>query len=177
MRSKMPSTRELRSSRENAYARRTHCWQRPRRHGRDLLDFFGANIGESIVVVANGGRARLTRDVAAITMDFDNIEGLAVHALGGADLVIVDDLTGTDVKTVDIDLNLLGGGDAQRDTIVTNGTTKRDVVSVSRSISDVLVAASRLSCASPAARGRTTCCWFRPSAATTTSRSHPTFPR
>jgi hypothetical protein len=92
------------------------------------------------MVVANGGRARLTRDIAAITMDFDNVEGLVVHALGGSDLLIVDDLSGTDVKTADIDLGLFGGGgDGQPDTIVANGTSKRDVVSVGVSGSEVLV--------------------------------------
>jgi len=108
--------------------------------GSDLLDFFGANANESISVSANGGRARLTRDIAAITTDLDNVEGLAVHARGGTDLVTVGDLTGTDLKTVVIDLSLFGSGDGDMDTIVTNGTSKRDVVSVDRSGSDVLVA-------------------------------------
>jgi len=108
--------------------------------GSDLLDFFGASANESISVAADGGRARLTRDIAAITTDLDNVEGLAVHARGGTDFVTVGDLTGTDLNTVDIDLSLFGGGDGDMDTIVTNGTGKRDVVSVDRSVSDVLVA-------------------------------------
>ncbi len=108
--------------------------------GMDVLDFFGSNIGETIAVVANSGRVRLTRDIGAITMNFDNIEGLALHALGGADPIIVDDLTGTDLKSADVDLSPFGGGgDGQQDMIVANGTSKSDIVSIDRSASDVLV--------------------------------------
>ena len=38
--------------------------------GTDALDFNGSNIGEQIDVTANGGRVRLTRNIASITMDF-----------------------------------------------------------------------------------------------------------
>ena len=37
--------------------------------GTDTLDFHGSNIAEKIELSANGGRLRLTRDVAAIAMD------------------------------------------------------------------------------------------------------------
>ena len=53
--------------------------------GNDALHFNGSNIGENIDVSANGSRVRLTRNVAAITMDLDNIETLDIRALGGAD--------------------------------------------------------------------------------------------
>ena len=107
--------------------------------GTDQLDFFGANIGESIVLSSNGRRVRLTRDIASITMDVD-VEDIDVHALGGADTVFVDDLSGTGAALVTVDLGLLGVGDAQPDTVVTNGTSKRDVVQVSATTTDVLVA-------------------------------------
>ena len=42
--------------------------------GNDALDFNGSNIGENIDVSANGSRVRLTRNVAAITMDLDGVE-------------------------------------------------------------------------------------------------------
>ena len=73
--------------------------------GSDALDFFGANIGEYMVVASNGKRVRLTRDIAAITMDIGGVEGLAVHALGGTDFVVLDDLAGTELATADVDLN------------------------------------------------------------------------
>jgi hypothetical protein len=107
--------------------------------GTDVLDFFGANIGESIVVSANGRRVRLTRDIASITMDVD-AEDVTVHALGGSDTVFVDDLSGTGAVLVAVDLGQFGVGDAQPDTVVTNGTSKRDVVQVTATATDVLVA-------------------------------------
>ena len=45
--------------------------------GNDRLDFNGSNAGEKIELSANGGRTRLTRNIAAITMDFDGIERVA----------------------------------------------------------------------------------------------------
>jgi hypothetical protein len=41
---------------------------------------------------ANGSRARLSRDIANITMDLDNVETIDVNAKGGADTITVDDL-------------------------------------------------------------------------------------
>ena len=38
-------------------------------------------------------------------MDLGGIEKIAFHALGGADTITVNDLTGTDVKQVAIDLS------------------------------------------------------------------------
>ena len=91
--------------------------------GSDRLDFNGANIGEQIELSANGPRVRLTRNIAAIVMDLDGIETVALETLGGADTVTVGDLTGTDVKTVDVDLNAIGGtGDGPADTVIVRGT-------------------------------------------------------
>jgi Ca2+-binding RTX toxin-like protein len=108
--------------------------------GRDALDFFGSNIGETILVVANGGRAKLTRDIASITMDFDNVEDLLVKTLGGADLVVVDDLSGTDVKAVTLDLAAFGGGgDGTDDQVVANGSAKGEVVQIGVDGADAVV--------------------------------------
>ena len=76
--------------------------------GTDTLLFNGANIAEKIDISANGGHARLTRDVANITMDLDNVETIDVQAKGGADLITVNDLSQTDVSKVKVDL---GGAD------------------------------------------------------------------
>jgi hypothetical protein len=123
--------------------------------GNDMLDFSGANVSENIDVSANGQRVRFFRDVASITMDLNGIEGVAFHALGGADTVTVNDLTGTDAKTVDIDLAAPGGGgDASADTVVVNGTTGADKVKVAPSGASVkvsgLAAQSRITGAEPA---------------------------
>jgi Ca2+-binding RTX toxin-like protein len=75
--------------------------------GFDTLVFNGANINEKFVLSANGGRASLTRDVGTVVMDVNSVEDIQLNTLGGADTVTVNDLTGTDVKQVAIDL---GGG-------------------------------------------------------------------
>jgi Ca2+-binding RTX toxin-like protein len=99
--------------------------------GADTLLFNGSNVGENIDLSANGGHARLVRDVAAITMDLDNTETVDLHALGGADTITVNDLTATDVRNVKIDLAAsTGGGDGQVDTIVINATNGDDAITV-----------------------------------------------
>ncbi len=110
--------------------------------GNDVLDFNGSNIGEHIDVSANGSRVRLTRDVAAVTLDFNGVEGLAVNALGGEDTITVNDLTGTDLKHANIDLSGIPGsnaGDEQPDTVIVNGTPKPDNVHLSADSGNVLV--------------------------------------
>src|SRR6185437_13314413 len=72
--------------------------------GTDALLFNGANVSENISISANGSRALLTRDVANITMDLNGIERIQLATLGGADNITVNDLTGTDVTQVAIDL-------------------------------------------------------------------------
>ena len=77
---------------------------------------------------------RFVRDVAAITMDTNDVETIEFHALGGADKITVGDLSGTDVTKVAIDLaGTLGGaaGDGQADTVLTNGTNGDDTVTLS----------------------------------------------
>ena len=37
-------------------------------------------------------------------MDLDDVEGIAFNAFGGADTVIVNDMAGTDLRTVDANL-------------------------------------------------------------------------
>ncbi len=62
------------------------------------MQFNGANVNEQMSVSANGHRVRFFRDVANITMDMNRIEDLNVRALGGADTLTVNDLSGTDLK-------------------------------------------------------------------------------
>jgi Ca2+-binding RTX toxin-like protein len=91
--------------------------------GTDLMLFFGSNASEVINVVANGGRALFLRDVANITMDLDDVERIEFRALGGADNIVVGDLSGTDVTRVDLDLRGPGGGgDGAADTVTVSGT-------------------------------------------------------
>ena len=101
--------------------------------GTDTLVFNGANVGENIDISANGGRVRLSRDVGAITMDLNGVERIQLAALGGADTITVNDLTGTGVTQVAIDLAATPGtpgGDGQADTVNVNGTAGNDTISV-----------------------------------------------
>jgi Ca2+-binding RTX toxin-like protein len=96
--------------------------------------FFGANIGENIDISANGGRVRFFRDVANITMDLNDVEQIDFVALGGADNIVVGDLSGTDVARVTLDLHgpgPNGGGDGQADSVTVNGTNGNDSIAVS----------------------------------------------
>ena len=108
--------------------------------GTDTLAFNGSNAAEKIDVSANGSRVRLFRDVADVTMDLNGIEDLDVAALGSPDTITVNDLTGTDVKTANIDLSGTPGsgtGDGAADTVIENGTDGADRVHVVRSGSQV----------------------------------------
>ena len=95
--------------------------------GSDTLVFNGANINENIDLSANGGHARLSRDIANITMDLDNVETVDVNAKGGADIITVNDLSKTDVNKVNIDL---GGADGAGDTVVINATNGDDAITI-----------------------------------------------
>ncbi|HEY2424416.1 MAG TPA: calcium-binding protein [Pseudolabrys sp.] len=99
--------------------------------GADTLQFNGSNIGEAIDISANGSRIRLTRDIGTVTMDVNDTETINVRALGGEDTITVNDLTGTDVTNVNVDLGVTGGGaDDQADTIVLNATEGDDAITV-----------------------------------------------
>jgi Ca2+-binding RTX toxin-like protein len=101
--------------------------------GVDTLQFNGANVNENINISANGSRATLTRDVGNITMDLNDVEHINVNALGGADTITVNDLTGTGIDQVAVDLGSPPGsnqGDGASDTIVINGTQGDDTITV-----------------------------------------------
>ncbi len=110
--------------------------------GKDTMVFNGSGGAEKFAATANGPRLRFTRDVGNIVMDTDDVERVALSALGGADTVTVGDLSGTDVRRVDIDLGAqLGGtgGDGAVDAVTVQGTAGRDVVRVSGSDGDVRI--------------------------------------
>jgi Ca2+-binding RTX toxin-like protein len=110
--------------------------------GTDTLVFNGANIAERFDISANGSRVLLSRDVGNVTMDLDGIEHIQLATLGGADTVTVNDLTGTDVTQVALDLSSPPGsglGDSAADSVVDNATAGDDKISVVSSGSTVLV--------------------------------------
>jgi Ca2+-binding RTX toxin-like protein len=102
--------------------------------GEDTLQFNGSNAAEHMDVSANGSRVRFFRDVANITMDLNGVETINFTARGGADTITVNDLSGTGVTDVNIDLAGTPGrgvGDGAADTVVVNGTAVNDVITAS----------------------------------------------
>jgi Ca2+-binding RTX toxin-like protein len=99
--------------------------------GTDELLFDGSNASENINIAANGGRVLFLRDVAAVTMDLNDVERIRYDALAGADNVVVGDLSGTDATHVDVHLQgSAGGGDGAVDTVTANSTNGGDTIAV-----------------------------------------------
>ena len=72
--------------------------------GNDRLRFNGSAANERVETAANGKRVRITRDVANIVMDLDGVETLELVTLGGADRVTANDLSGTAMTNVVVNL-------------------------------------------------------------------------
>src|SRR6266536_3512735 len=102
--------------------------------GADTMVFNGANASEQVDLSANGNRLKFFRVQANITMDTAGVERVDFNALGGTDLVTVDDLSGTDVNALNVDLaGTIGAatGDGQTDRVVVNATNRNDTIDVS----------------------------------------------
>jgi hypothetical protein len=66
-------------------------------------------------------------------MDLNDTEQIDVQALGGADNAVVNDVSGTDLKHVALDLEgAIGGGvgDGAADTVTVNGTNLPDDIQI-----------------------------------------------
>jgi hypothetical protein len=101
--------------------------------GADTMLFNGAGVAESFDVSANGERVRFFRDVANITMDLNDIEFIDVQALGGADSAVLNNVSGTRLKSVTLDLEAaIGGGvgDGAADSVTVNGTNDPDDIEI-----------------------------------------------
>ena len=110
--------------------------------GLDTMRFNGANIADQVDLSANGSRLRFFRNPGNITMDTAGVERVDFNALGGADLVTFNDLRGTDVSALNLELaGSLGGaaGDGAADRVVVNGTAGNDAIDVSGDASGVAV--------------------------------------
>jgi RTX calcium-binding nonapeptide repeat (4 copies) len=101
--------------------------------GTDTMLFNGAAVVDTVTMSANGGRLTFFRQPAAITMDTDGVEIVDFNALGSADSITVDDLTGTDVTQTNLDLATALGGtapDGAVDNVVVNGTDGDDRINI-----------------------------------------------
>jgi Ca2+-binding RTX toxin-like protein len=97
--------------------------------GVNTMLFNGANIAENVDISANGERALFVRNIANVTMDLNDVESIDFNALGGVDNIVVNDLSGTDVVEVNVNLAVAGGvGDAAADNVGVHGTGGDDVV-------------------------------------------------
>ena len=94
--------------------------------GFDTLLFNGADIAENIDISANAGRAVFTRDIATVTMDTNDVERIEFNALGGADNIVVNDLSTTEVDATRASISrrpAAASATRQADTVTVNGTT------------------------------------------------------
>jgi Ca2+-binding RTX toxin-like protein len=99
--------------------------------GTDTMAFNGSNASEVMNIAASGTRVRFFRNIANIAMDLDGVESIVARTLGGADNVVVEDLTGTDAAGLVADLASPGGGDdGQPDNVIVNATNGDDAVTV-----------------------------------------------
>jgi Ca2+-binding RTX toxin-like protein len=94
--------------------------------GDDGLSFNGSNIGEVFHVSANGSRVNLTRNIANITTDMVGMERTMFIPRGGADVITVEDLTGTEMDAVEADFT----ADGEADSLISRGTEGPDAFKV-----------------------------------------------
>ena len=94
--------------------------------GADALTFNGSAIGEVFNVSANGSRVNLTRNIANITTDLVGMERTMFIPRGGADVITVEDLTGTDMDAVEADFT----ADGAADSLISRGTEGPDAFKV-----------------------------------------------
>jgi Ca2+-binding RTX toxin-like protein len=101
--------------------------------GADTMLFNGSSGAEKFEVSANGPRVRFTRDLGNIVMDLNDVERISTEALAGVDTAVVNDLSGTDLKSAEFDLEAaIGGnaGDGAADSVTVNGTNGNDTIGI-----------------------------------------------
>ncbi|HKP24945.1 MAG TPA: hypothetical protein VJV39_13855 [Dongiaceae bacterium] len=96
--------------------------------GLDTLRVNGDSNSETTSISAAGGHALFSQIGANAVQDLDNVERIEFHAADGLDIITVNDLSGTDVKQVAIDLAT--GGLSFGDTVNTDGSAGNDVIKV-----------------------------------------------
>jgi Ca2+-binding RTX toxin-like protein len=110
--------------------------------GFDTHEFNGSVGAENFRLFANGEHATLTRNLGNIVMDQDNFERVEIAARAGQDIIQLDDLKGTDVREVQVDLAGVAGGntgDGINDAVVVNGGSGSEFINVTASGDEVSV--------------------------------------
>jgi len=101
------------------------------RAGTDVLQFNGANVTENYSLSAVGNHASLFRDVGQVTMDLKSVEQVHLATLGSPDSITIHDMTGTDLRELDLDLGQNGVGDKADDLVTIEGTSGSDHITLS----------------------------------------------
>ena len=124
--------------------------------GFDKMVFNGNGGNEIMEATANFGRVSFTRNLGGIVMDLNDVEAIDVNALGGTDSVTVNNVSGTDLRHVNVDLAAALGGstsDGAADTVTVAGTKGDDSIAADANGSAVdvsgLTASVRITHADP----------------------------
>ncbi len=99
--------------------------------GFDTHVFNGSGGNEIFAAKADGQHVRFTRNLGNIVMDLNDFEALDVNALDGSDSVTINDLAGTGLTDVTVDLaNSVGSdfSDGAADTVQVEGTAGVDAI-------------------------------------------------
>ncbi|MFT3883696.1 MAG: hypothetical protein QM703_29215 [Gemmatales bacterium] len=94
--------------------------------GQDVMIFNGNAAAEVFTFNANGTRLQLLRSVGAINMDLADVEQVNLNANGGTDSVLVNDLYGTGIQLLNLNL----GTDGAVDAVNVQGRTVADNIMV-----------------------------------------------
>jgi hemolysin type calcium-binding protein len=90
--------------------------------GFDSMQFFGSAGSETFRAVQNGTRVTFTRDLGNIVMDLNDTERIDLQPLAGNDDLTVENIAGTDLRSIDVDL----ATDGFLDSVTVNGSAAAD---------------------------------------------------
>ncbi len=97
--------------------------------GTDVMIFNGSAGAEAFTFNAVGARLEFLRSLGAIDMDLAEVEQVNLTANGGADRTIVNDLSSTAVRVINVSLGL----DAATDDVIVQGRSIDDNLTITRS--------------------------------------------
>ena len=110
----------------------------------DTARFVGGKTSDSFIVSAIGARAGVRRGVELV--DLNDVERIEIQALAGPDVIQLNDLTGTDITEVVVDLASTAGGktaDIHSDIVQIVGTTDPDAITLTSLGSKILATGSQ----------------------------------
>ncbi len=101
--------------------------------GGDNVDVFQINSSSSadnFAMTRNGSRVLITRNVNVVSLNVNNVETVNLATRKATDTITINNLAGTSVKAVNIDLGVDGAGDKAADSVIVNGTSAADTIQV-----------------------------------------------